>query len=91
MTRNLIGPEFEFLAAVHRLEDGAMALSIVFGLCLVVVFLAGLHIFRKRQQLFGRDSQVSTDTWAARNLRLWQVLLVWILAMHMLIAILFQL
>jgi hypothetical protein len=91
MKPNLVVPGFECLAAVHRLEDGAMALRIVFGLCLVAVFLAGLLIFRKRQQLFGRDSQVTGDTWAARNLRLWQVLLVWILAMDMLITMLFRL
>jgi hypothetical protein len=42
-------------------------------------------------EFFGRDPQVTTDTWAARNLRLWQVLLVWILAMDLLISMLWRL
>jgi hypothetical protein len=42
-------------------------------------------------EFFGRDPQVTTDTWAVRNLRLWQVLLVWILAMDLLISMLWRL
>lgn len=79
-----------FLAVVHRLEDGALALRIFFGLCLVTVFFAGVRVFRKRRELFGRDPEVTNDTLAVRNLRLWQVLLVWILAMEMLITVLFR-
>jgi hypothetical protein len=82
---------FEFLAAIHRLEDAAVTLRIVFGVCLAGVFFAGVHVFRKRQELFGRDPQVTTDTWAARNLRFWQVLLIWILTMDLLIEMLWRL
>jgi hypothetical protein len=80
-----------FLAAVHDLQDAAVALRIFFSICLVAVFLAGIYVFRKRHEWFSRDPQVRTDTRAVRNLRLWQVLLVWILAMELLIAMLFRL
>lgn len=91
MKNNLITSLPEFLAVVHRLEDGALALRIFFGLCVVVVFFAGISVFRKRRGLFDRDPQVPNDTLAVRNLRLWQVLLVWILAMEMLITMLWRL
>ena len=91
MSVNTIASGIEFLATTHRLEDGAPALRIVFGICLALVFLAGLYVFRKRQALFGRDATVINDSWAARNLRLWEVILVWLLAMEMLITVLFTL
>ena len=76
--------------AVHKLGDAAVPLRIFFSICLVVVFVSGLYILRQRKKFFGRDPQVTTDTWASRNLRLWQVLLVWILAMELLIGMLFR-
>ena len=76
--------------AVHKLGDVAVALRIFFSICLVIVFFAGIYILRQRKKFFGRDPQVTTDTWASRNLRLWQVLLVWILAMELLIGMLFR-
>jgi hypothetical protein len=91
MRVSTIASGFEFLAVTHRLEDGAPALRVVFGICLALVFFAGLYVFRKRRALFGRDATVVNDTWAARNLRLWEVILVWILAMEMLITVLFTL
>jgi uncharacterized membrane protein len=78
-----------FLAVVHTLQEAAVPLRIFFSICLIAVFFAGIYVFRKRRQLFDRDPQVSTDLWAARNLRLWQVLLVWLLAMELLITMLF--
>jgi hypothetical protein len=80
-----------FLAATHTLQDGAVPLRIFFGICLVAVFFAGIYVFRKRTQLFGRDPEVAGDIWAVRNLRFWQVLLVWILAMDLLITMLWRL
>ena len=74
----------------HKLGDVAVALRIFFSICLIAVFFAGLYILRQRKRFFGRDPQVTTDTWASRNLRLWQVLLVWILAMELLIGMLFR-
>jgi len=91
MRVSTIASGVEFLAVTHRLEDGAPALRVVFGICLALVFLAGLYVFRKRQALFGRDATVINDSWAARNLRLWEVILVWLLAMEMLITVLFTL
>ena len=79
-----------FLAAIHKLEDAAPALRVFFGICLVVVFFAGVYVFSKRKQLFGRDPHVTNDSWASRNLRLWQVLLVWALAMELLIEMLIR-
>ena len=38
-----------------------------------------------------RDPQVAADHYGARNLRLWQVILVWILAMDLLIMALYKL
>lgn len=79
-----------FLAAVHKLQDAAPALRVFFAICLVMVFLAGVYVFSKRKQLFGRDPHVTNDSWASRNLRLWQVLLVWALAMELLIEMLIR-
>jgi hypothetical protein len=52
-------------------------------------FLAGVYVIQRRKEWFGRDPQVTTDTWAS-HLRLWQVLLIWLLAMELLIAMLFR-
>jgi hypothetical protein len=74
-----------------QITDAAVGLRIIFSLCLVAVLFGGLYFIKNRRQLFGRDSQVTADTWAARNLRLWQVILVWILAMDLLITMLLRL
>ena len=79
-----------FVAAIHKLEDAAPALRVFFAVSLVLVFLAGMYVFSKRKQLFGRDPHVTNDSWASRNLRLWQVLLVWALAMELLIEMLIR-
>ena len=80
----------DFLAAIHKLEEAAPALRVFFAVCLLLVFLAGIYVFSKRKQLFGRDPHVTNDYWASRNLRLWQVLLVWALAMELLIEMLIR-
>ena len=79
------------LAVVHSHADSVLALRIFFSLCLVAVIVAGLYIFRNRQKFFGRDPHVTADHYGARNLRLWQVILVWILAIDLLVAILWRL
>lgn len=78
----------EYLAAIHRLEDAAVPLRIVFSICLVLVFLSGLCVFRNRKRFFDRDPHVAADHYGARNLRLWQVILGWILAMDLLMTML---
>ena len=79
------------VAVVHEHRDSVLALRIVFSLLLAIVFFSGLHIFRIRKRLFDRDPQVTGDHYGARNLRLWQVILIWILAMDLLIMALIKL
>jgi hypothetical protein len=79
-----------FLAVVRQHADSVLALRIVFSICLVIVFFAGLYILRIRKRLFDRDPEVTGDHYGARNLRLWQVILVWILAMDLLIMALWK-
>ena len=78
-------------AVIHEHGDSVLALRIVFSLLLGIVFFAGIHIFRIRKRLFDRDPDVVGDHYGARNLRLWQVILVWILAMDLLIMALIKL
>ena len=79
------------LAVVHEHSDSVPVLRTVFILLLAVVFFSGLYIFRNRKRLFDRDPEVTGDHYGARNLRLWQVILVWILAMDLLIMALYNL
>jgi hypothetical protein len=79
------------LAVIHEHRDSVLALRIVFSILLAIVFCSGLYIFRIRKRLFDRDPQVAGDHYGARNLRLWQVILVWILAMDLLIMALIKL
>jgi hypothetical protein len=79
------------LAVVHSHGDSVLALRIVFSICLVIVLVAGAYIFHIRKRLFDRDPEVAADHWAARNLRLWQVILVWLLAVDLLITMLWRL
>ena len=80
-----------YLSAVHSHSESVFALRIFFSVCLVLVLLSGVYIFRNRKRYFERDPEVATDHWGARNLRLWQVILVWILALDLLVAMLFRL
>jgi hypothetical protein len=82
---------FALLSVIHQHSDSVLALRIFFSICLVIVFLAGIYIFRNRKRFFDRDPQVTADHYGARNLRLWQVILVWILAMDLLITALWRL
>jgi hypothetical protein len=79
------------LAVIHDHRDSVLVLRIVFSILLAIVFFSGLYIFRIRKRLFDRDPQVTGDHYGARNLRLWQVILVWLLAMDLLIMALFKL
>ena len=78
-------------AVVHSHADSALPLRIFFSVCLVIVIFAGLYIFRNRHKFFGRDPQVTADHYGARNLRLWQVILVWLLAIDLLVTMLWRL
>ena len=78
-------------AVIHAHGDSVLALRIFFSVCLVLVLLSGVHIFRNRKRYFDRDPEVAADHWAARNLRLWQVILVWLLAIDLLVTMLWRL
>ncbi len=82
---------FSSLAVVHEHGDSVFALRIVFSICLVFVLLGGVYVFKIRKRLFDRDPEVAADHWAARNLRLWQVILVWLLAVDLLVTMLWRL
>jgi hypothetical protein len=79
------------LAVVREHSQSILPLRIFFSILLAIVFCSGIYIFRIRKRLFDRDPQVTGDHYGARNLRLWQVILVWILAMDLLITALFYL
>ncbi len=78
------------LAAARDHADSVVALRIVFSICLVIVFFVGIYFLRNRKRFFDRDPEVTGDHYGARNLRLWQVILVWILAMDLLIMVLWK-
>jgi hypothetical protein len=78
-------------AVIHAHSDSVFALRIFFSFCLLAVLLSGIYIFRNRARYFSRDPDVAADHWAARNLRFWQVLLVWLLAVDLLVTMLFRL
>jgi hypothetical protein len=78
-------------AIAHSHADSVLPLRIFFSICLVIVIFAGLYIFRKREKFFGRDPQVTGDHYGARNLQLWQVILVWVLAIELLVTMLWRL
>lgn len=78
------------LAAARDHADSVLPLRIVFSVCLVIVFFAGIYFLRNRKRFFDRDPEVTGDHYGARNLRLWQVILVWILAMDLLIMALWK-
>ena len=85
-----ISMTFALLAVVHEHADSVLALRIVFSICLAIVFFAGIYVLRIRKRLFDRDPEVTGDHYGARNLRLWQVILVWLLAMDLLIMALWR-
>ena len=78
-------------AALHSHAESVLALRVFFSVCLVFVILAGLYVFKNRQRFFARDPHVTADHYGARNLRLWQVILVWILAIDLLVMMLWRL
>lgn len=68
-----------------------LATPYFFSVCLVAVALSGVYVFKNRKKLFSRDPHVTGDHYGARNLRLWQVILVWILAIDLLVTMLWRL
>ena len=79
------------LAIAHSHAESVLPLRIFFSRCLMIVILAGLYVFKNRQRFFARDPHVTADHYDARNLRLWQVILAWILAIDLLVMMLWRL
>jgi hypothetical protein len=79
------------LAIAHSHAESVLPLRVFFSVCLVIVILAGFYVFKNRQRFFSRDPHVTADHYGARNLRLWQVILVWILAIDLLVTMLWRL
>ena len=58
------------------------------------LYLTSLHLGIASEVGMARTevlSNAATDHWAARNLRLWQVILVWLLAVDLLVTMLWRL
>ena len=66
---------FALLFAVQ--PAGLPALRIAFTIALLLAVGAGIFIYRRRDQLFGRDPEVVNDTPGVRHNRLEEILLVW--------------
>jgi len=79
------------LGIAHSHAEAVLALRIFFTVWLVIVILVGLYVFKNRQRFFARDPHVTADHYDARNLRLWQVILAWILAIDLLVMMLWRL
>ncbi|MBV9009864.1 MAG: hypothetical protein JO354_11980 [Verrucomicrobia bacterium] len=79
------------LGVVHSHAESVLPLRIFFSACLIVVTFGGLYMFRNRQKFFSRDPNVAADNYGARNLRLWQVILVWILLVDLLVTMIWRL
>ena len=80
-----------WIAAIPSHADSVLPLRIFFSACLVAVVLAGVYVLKNRKRFFSRDPNVTGDHYGARNLRLWQVILVWILAVDLLVTMLWRL
>ncbi len=79
------------LAVAHSHAESVLPLRIFFSVCLLAVILSGVYIFKNRKKFFSRDPNVTGDHYGARNLRLWQVILVWVLAIDLLVTMLWPL
>jgi hypothetical protein len=56
---------------------GKPALRIGFTISLLLLIGAGVFIYRRRDQLFGRDPEVDNDIPVIRHNRLEEIVLVW--------------
>jgi len=56
-----------------------------------LLFFPGFIFLRIEKKFFSPDPNVTGDHYGARNLRLWQVILVWILAVDLLVTMLWRL
>jgi hypothetical protein len=64
-----------FLLAIE--PSGVPVLRIAFTIALLLALGAGVFIYRRRDQLFGRDPEVVNDTPIVRHNRLEEIIFVW--------------
>lgn len=79
------------LAVARSHAESVLPPRIFFSVCLVAVILSVVYIFKNRKKLFFRDPNVTGDHYGARNLRVGQVILVWVLAIDLLVTMLWRL
>ena len=70
---------------------GEPALRIAFTIALLLIFGAGAFIYRRRDQLFGRDPEVDGDTPVVRHNRMEEIVLVLGALAVVVVSILYQL
>ncbi len=75
----------DFLAAT----DAPYGLRVFFSILFVLVFSAGIYMFRQRKQFFGYHGEEG-DTYASANLRMWLVILVWLHAVVITAVMIFE-
>lgn len=56
---------------------GVPALRIGFTIALLLVIGTGVFIYHRRDQLFGRDPEVESDTPVVRHNRVEEIVLIW--------------
>jgi hypothetical protein len=78
-----------FFSAVQA--GGEPALRIVFTLAVLLMVSVGILIYRRREQLFGRDSEVENDPAVVRHNRMEEIIFVWGGLTLVLFSILYQL
>ncbi len=62
-----------------------LGLKIAFIACLVVLFVAGIVTLKNFDRWFGMDPEVPSDNESAAFLNKSQVVLIWVLGMHLLL------
>ena len=78
------------VAVIRSHADSVLPLRIFSVSASSLLSLPGLR-FQKSKKTFRADPNVTGDHYGARNLRLWQVILVWILAVDLLVTMLWRL
>ena len=80
----------EELLAVSRSGAGSpIGLKVFFSTLLLFLLVGGVYIFRIREKMFGHKGDAS-DSYASANLRMWMVVLVWIHAVIILVAMIYR-
>ena len=79
---------FPMMAVIE--QAGVPALRVAFTVAVIIFFLAGVFIWRRRHQFFDRDPDVENDVPVVRHNREEVILFVWSGMTLVLIAILYQ-